>query len=106
MTLHFDLHVNGQSIHEGMTIQRTTPGRPHPDDVNNYVVQAKCDGSWHTVTVEHRYGDGPWTLVRKALTAVHVARMPPPNGAHNPARPSNCARLCGAPGCASWGCLS
>ncbi|SHT85146.1 Uncharacterised protein [Mycobacteroides abscessus subsp. bolletii] len=30
----------------------------------------------------------------------------PPNGEHNPARPSDCSRLCGAPGCASWGCLS
>lgn len=29
-----------------------------------------------------------------------------PNDDHNPARPSDCARLCGAPGCASWGCLS
>ncbi|MGH3954499.1 MAG: hypothetical protein ACRDTI_10735 [Mycobacterium sp.] len=29
-----------------------------------------------------------------------------PNGEHNPARPSDCTRLCGAPGCASWGCLS
>lgn len=106
MTLHFDLHVNGQSIREGMTIQRTTPGRPHPDDVNNYVVQAKCDGSWHTVTVEHRYGDGPWALVRKALTAVDQAQQTPPNGAHNPAHPGDCAPLCGAPGCASWGCLS
>ncbi|WP_254424614.1 hypothetical protein [Mycobacteroides abscessus] len=106
MTLHFDLHVNGQSIHEGMTIQRTTPGHPHPEDVNTYVVQAKCDGAWHTVTVKHRYGDGPWVLVRKALAAIDQARQPPPNGAHNPAQPSDCARLCGAPGCASWGCLS
>lgn len=29
----------------------------------------------------------------------------PPNGDHNPARPGDCRRLCGAPGCASWGCL-
>lgn len=71
MTLHFDLRANGQSIGEGMTIQRTTHGRPLPDDVNTYVVQAKCSGTWHTATVEHRYGDGPWELVRKALDVIH-----------------------------------
>ncbi|PVA66192.1 hypothetical protein [Mycobacteroides abscessus] len=103
MTLHFDLHVNGRSIREGMTIQRTTPGRPHPDEVNTYVVQAKCDGRWYTVTVDHRYGDGPWVLVRKALVALEQT---PHNGAHNLARSGDCARLCSAPGCASWGCLS
>lgn len=70
MTLHFELHVNGQSIREGMTIQRTTPGRALPDDVNTYVAQAKCDGTWHTTTVEHRHGDGPWELVRKVLNAI------------------------------------
>ncbi len=74
MTLHFELHVNGQSIHEGMTIQCITPGRSLPEDVNTYVVQAKCDGKWHTVTVEHRYGDGPWELVRKALAAIGEAQ--------------------------------
>lgn len=74
MTLHFDLHVNGQSIGEGMTIQRTTPRRPLPDDVNTYVVQAKCDGTWHTVVVEHRYGDGPWRLVHKALDVIDEQR--------------------------------
>ncbi|ORA57320.1 hypothetical protein [Mycobacteroides franklinii] len=71
MTLHFHLHVNGISIHEGMEIKRTTVGRPLPDDVNTYVAQAKCDGTWHTISVEHRYGDGPWELVRKALNAIH-----------------------------------
>ncbi|MFT9549012.1 hypothetical protein ACM0AZ_15170 [Mycobacteroides abscessus subsp. massiliense] len=30
----------------------------------------------------------------------------PANGDHNPARAGDCAKLCGAPGCASWGCLS
>lgn len=30
----------------------------------------------------------------------------PTNGDHNPARAGDCAKLCGAPGCASWGCLS
>ncbi|WP_078316020.1 hypothetical protein [Mycobacterium sp. D16Q16] len=106
MTLHFELHVNGQSIREGMTIQRTSPGRPLLDDVNNYVVQAKCDGQWHTVTVEHRYGDGPWALVRKALHALDQVHQVPLNGEHNPTRQGDCARMCGAPGCTSWGCLS
>lgn len=74
MTVHFTLHINGQSIREGMTIQRTTPGRPLPDDVNTYVVQAKLDGTWHTISVEHRYGDGPWVLVRKVLNAIDEQR--------------------------------
>ncbi|QOF29671.1 hypothetical protein [Mycobacteroides abscessus] len=30
----------------------------------------------------------------------------PTNGDHNPARAGDCAKPCGAPGCASWGCLS
>lgn len=30
----------------------------------------------------------------------------PPNGDHNPAREGDCKKLCGAPGCASWGCLN
>lgn len=70
MSLHFTLHVNDRSIDEGMTIRRTKAGRPLADEVNVYVVQAKCDGTWHTLTVEHRYGDGPWELVRKALNAI------------------------------------
>ena len=90
MTLHFTLHVNDRSIDEGMTVRRTAPGQPESDDVNLYVVQAKCDGAWHTFTVEHRYGDGPWELVRKALNAI--------------ASTKECARQCGAPGCQSWGC--
>lgn len=74
MTLHFTLHVNGKSIREGVHIKRTTAGRPLPDDVNTYVAQAKCEGIWHTVTVEHRYGDGPWELVRKVLNSIHERR--------------------------------
>ncbi|MDM2104288.1 hypothetical protein PP405_11435 [Mycobacteroides abscessus] len=35
-----------------------------------------------------------------------VLQLPSNGGEHNPARPSTCSRLCGAPGCASWGCLS
>ena len=75
MSLHFTLHVNGKSIGEGMTIQsnNTNTERTLPNDVNTYVAQAKCDGKWHTVTVEHRYGDGPWELVRKALNEVGKA---------------------------------
>ena len=30
----------------------------------------------------------------------------PTNGDDNPARQGDCAKPCGAPGCASWGCLS
>ncbi|AMU39221.1 hypothetical protein A3N99_02700 [Mycobacteroides abscessus] len=73
MTLHFTLHVNGKSIHEGVHIQRTSSGRPLPDDVNTYVAQVKRDGTWRTTTVEHRYGDGPWELVRKVLNATSEA---------------------------------
>ena len=73
MTLSFTLHVNGQSINEGMTIQRvatdriTCGSRP---GMNLYVVQAKCDGKWYTVTVKHRGDDGPWKLIHKALKAI------------------------------------
>lgn len=44
--------------------------------------------------------------LRAAIRTAPRALAPaPPNGDHNPARPGDCQRLCGAPGCASWGCL-
>lgn len=73
MSLHFTLHVNGESISEGVTITRIGPGQPVPDDVNRYVVQANCDGRWLSAAFEHRYGDGPWELVWKALKAMRGA---------------------------------
>ena len=44
--------------------------------------------------------------LRAAIRSAPLDLRPaPPNGDHNPARPGDCKTLCGAPGCASWGCL-
>lgn len=49
---------------------------------------------------------GPWILTMDGRRTIrHTPDLAPPNGERNPARPGDCARLCGAPGCASWGCL-
>lgn len=48
----------------------------------------------------------PWILYahgRRTLT--HTPDLAPSNDERNPARPGDCTRLCGAPGCTSWGCL-
>ena len=50
--------------------ERRTAGTTDPDSINEYEVEIGIDASigyaWHGF-VEHRYGDGAWELVAKAL---------------------------------------
>lgn len=70
MALHFDLKVNGSTIGT-FAAQRVWPAYGKPDGVYEYSVSIEeiLPGeivTWHGV-VEHRYDDGAWALVMKAL---------------------------------------
>lgn len=78
MSLHFTFYVNGKSIHHGMDIQRLDDLNPNPgpDAVYRYRASALQEDGINAarqtqVIVEHRYGDGAWELVRKALNKIH-----------------------------------
>lgn len=72
MSLWFDLQVNSETIGR-LEIRRLTRRvtSTDPDSINRYVVI--LDGE-EIGQVEHRYGDGPWELVRKALEYICVAQ--------------------------------
>lgn len=63
------------------------------------------DGGARWIMAAHRAGGAPCTGQGKPGTDGGEDQAPP-NGDHNPTRKTDCAKLCGAPGCASWGCLS
>lgn len=73
MTLHFDLKVNRHSIAYSMEISRVRPHRNvGPDMLGTYEYVAydtddpgarPCGSG----VIVHRYGDGAWELVRKAV---------------------------------------
>lgn len=73
MTLHFDLKVNGYTIGYSMEIIRLHPDRitgPEMQGTYEYVAHnVDKHGEWclRSGVVVHRYGDGAWGLVRKAL---------------------------------------
>lgn len=69
MSLHFDLKVGRRTI-EFMEIQRISNTRETvlgPDEVSRYAV--RVNGT-EKAQVSHRYGDGPWTLLKVALEEV------------------------------------
>lgn len=71
MALHFPLLVNGADIGNFYAVR--VSGGTNPDSHNTYNVAIDSeDGSW-SGKVRHRYGDGAWTLVHKALTQRHQA---------------------------------
>ncbi len=76
MSLHFALKVNGHSIYHAMDITRLDhTDKPDPDATYRYRARAcTADGTnpatQYDVTIEHRYGDGAWELIRKALNAM------------------------------------
>ncbi len=76
MSLHFSLRVNGRSIYHAMDITRLDhTDHPEPDAVYRYRACAVTEdgvNSAHqmSVVVQHRYGDGAWELIRKALNAM------------------------------------
>lgn len=79
MALHFDLHISGHNIRKSMTIRRIDPfgDMIAPDTVGIYEATMMSGpdhlggegGTW-TAQVTHRYGDGAWELIRKALDAI------------------------------------
>lgn len=76
MSLHFTFHVNGRSIRHAVDIQRLDHADP-PDPNIAYEYRARAvaeDGTnpaqQMTATFHHRYGDGPWELVRRAMNAL------------------------------------
>lgn len=76
MSLHFALKVNGHSIYHAMDITRLDHAdKPDLDAVYRYRARAVSEdgvvpATQYEVTVEHRYGDGAWELIRKALNAM------------------------------------
>ncbi|MFT4295749.1 MAG: hypothetical protein QM582_10095 [Micropruina sp.] len=73
MALHFDLKVNADTI--GHFYARRRSGSNLPDSLNTYDVEllTRADNGTPSTLwagpVMHRYGDGAWTLIAKALTA-------------------------------------
>ncbi|MFE5790622.1 hypothetical protein ACIGKR_12125 [Rhodococcus qingshengii] len=76
MALHFSLKINTETI--GMFTAVRKSGGTDPDDMNTYevTVETRPLTAHHrqiavqSFTLEHRYGDGAWALVRKALVNV------------------------------------
>lgn len=69
MALHFDLKVNGESI-GSFYARRLNPGIPTPDSINSYEYSVVVNGETVQGEVQHRFGDGAWSLVRKVLESV------------------------------------
>lgn len=69
MALHFDLDVNNSGI--GYFEAVRLGGDAEPDAVNTYkVLIIDQNHDTHCGLVEHRYGDGAWVLVAKAVERV------------------------------------
>lgn len=65
MALHFSLEVNHNQI--GWFVAQRLEEVPE-DGISRY--QIDVDG--HSFEMKHRYDDGAWELVRKALEEVHA----------------------------------
>ncbi|ASN69251.1 hypothetical protein 7S3_73 [uncultured Caudovirales phage] len=67
MALHFPLMVNGTRI--GHLYAVRTEGGANADDINTYQVEIMTESPRRvdSIILTHRYGDGAWELVRKAL---------------------------------------
>lgn len=76
MSLHFALKVNGHGIYHAVDITRAHPQEtPDPDDWCRYRVCAvREDGmkpaAQYRAEFTHRYGDGAFECIRKALNAI------------------------------------
>lgn len=71
MALHFNLKVNDYSIGSFAAVRATDNGSD-PESVNTYDVTID-DPDWEwDGRIEHRFGDEPWTLVRKAIEAMEA----------------------------------
>lgn len=94
MSLHFTVKVSGHSIYHAMDITRLEPdGTPTADTVYRYRAQAvNEDGVTPArqmeAVVEHRYSDGAWELIRKALNAMQCVPPRPHTKTSSPHHPS------------------
>ena len=74
MALITSVRVNeGPNIANLICIRRTNPGRPKPDDISQYecyIIDYDLLEETTHVLISHRYGDGAWGLVSKALSAL------------------------------------
>lgn len=68
--LHFPLMVNGSRI--GQLCAVRTEGGTNADDINTYQVEIMTESPRRvdSIILDHRYGDGAWKLVQKALEQV------------------------------------
>ena len=79
MALWFNLKVNTETI-GWFEAQRQEEAVTGTDQVSKYDVVIALDKDSEALTeltVEHRYGDGAWVLVHKALTAYLATQQPP-----------------------------
>lgn len=69
MALHFTLKISGTEI--GDFYARRTAGTPTQDSIGTYdvILTGKHFNLIWAGTVEHRYGDGAWALIARAITA-------------------------------------
>lgn len=72
MALHSLLKVNDQTI--GSFYAQRLTGGDRPDDINTYKIEihkgAWADQDVHEFEITHRYGDGAWLLVAKAIAVM------------------------------------
>lgn len=69
MALHFDLQVNTETIGT-FYARRLNEGTQEPDSINAYVWTVVQGDENFAGTIEHRFGDGAWTLVELVLQQV------------------------------------
>ncbi|MDF3309773.1 hypothetical protein P3H15_32665 [Rhodococcus sp. T2V] len=78
MALHFPLLVNGRTI--GAFAAQRVAGKSHPDSICTYRVEIVQNKTGDTPRkgehffVEHRYGDGAFALVQKAIAEAPLFR--------------------------------
>jgi hypothetical protein len=69
MALHFDLQVNTETIGT-FYARRLNEGIQEPDSINVYQWLLTDGKGNFRGTIEHRFGDGAWTLVELVLQEV------------------------------------
>jgi hypothetical protein len=67
MALHFPLLLNNHSI--GYFYAQRIDGDGTPNSKGTYLVEIESNGEVWKTHLAHRYGDGAWVLVGKAISA-------------------------------------
>lgn len=74
MALHFTLKVNDETI-GSFYARRLQRGTPEPDSINAYEWMVFEGHEPYKGIIEHRFGDGAWTLVELVLQEVERQRQ-------------------------------